>query len=88
MAHKMNECGWFFDRDSDTLTIKQGNLTEKFLILKYFPFTSDRKASSVVVQNENGQIFVFVKGADSQIIKMSKDSNTEIVEMEAEKYAA
>jgi len=64
MANKMKECGWFHDRNSDILSIQQGYLTEKFKILKYFPFTSDRKASSIVVQNENGQIFVFVKGAD------------------------
>lgn len=64
--------------------------TSKFRVLKYFPFTSERKASSVLVRDENGRIFVFVKGADSSMRRWWRhsDDQTNFVDEVVESYAA
>lgn len=58
--------------------------------MKYFPFTSERKASSVVVRDEQNRLFAFVKGADSSVRKMFDPLNDslEYIEKEVENYAA
>jgi magnesium-transporting ATPase (P-type) len=57
--------------------------------MKYFPFTSERKASSLVVKDEGGRVFAFVKGADSSIRKIFKpdDERITFVDQEVESYA-
>lgn len=45
-------------------------------------------ASSTIVQDGNGDIYVYVKGADSSIMKMSGNANTSEAEREAERFAA
>jgi magnesium-transporting ATPase (P-type) len=39
--------------------------------MKTFPFTSDRKAMSVIAKRPDGKVFIYVKGADSSLLKMS-----------------
>jgi magnesium-transporting ATPase (P-type) len=59
-------------------------------VLKYFPFTSERKASSLVVRDEGGQLFAFVKGADSSMNKLFKNSDQRVnfIDQEVENYAS
>lgn len=59
-------------------------------MLRYFQFTSERKASSIVVRDEQGKLFVFVKGADSSMKLMFKAGNSfeSYIDQEVERYAA
>ena len=41
-----------------------------------FEFTSDRKMMSIIVQDRNGKVFVFAKGADMAMIRRLKDSQS------------
>jgi phospholipid-transporting ATPase len=54
MAHEIAELGYFCDRDSDNLMLQIRDKVSKFKVLKQFPFSSDRKRSSIVVQDETG----------------------------------
>jgi len=56
--------------------------------LKVFPFTSDRKAMSMIVKKPNGKIFVYTKGADSSMLAYSDKKNTDSIIQEVEEYAA
>ena len=73
MTYEVAEYGYFLGRDSQNieLFLPEDTFT-KFRVLKYFAFTSERKASSVVVQDEENRLFVFVKGADSSMKKWFK----------------
>ena len=73
MSRVVSDFGFFLERDSNNMIIELNGKAKKYCVLKFFPFTSDRKASSVVVQDEEGKIFVFVKGADSSLINMSSN---------------
>jgi len=66
-------------RDQDTLTLKdnQSGSLKVFTVLKRFEFTSERRMMSVVVRDENGSIFAFVKGADSVIEPLLKKKSKE-----------
>ena len=48
-----------------------GGREDSFRILKVFPFTSERKAMSIVVRAPDGEIRVYVKGSDSSIKGMA-----------------
>ncbi|KAJ4851641.1 putative phospholipid-transporting ATPase 4 [Turnera subulata] len=70
----------FFKRTQSSVTISekyghQGQITEReFKILNLLEFTSKRKRMSVIVQDEDGQILVLCKGADSIIFdRLSKN---------------
>jgi len=61
----------------------------KYRVLKYFPFTSERKASSIVVRDHEDRLFAFVKGADSSMKKFLKaDSDQSFIDEEVESFAA
>lgn len=51
MAREVKDMGYFLERDSQNITLQTLVSTEKYRVLKYFPFTSDRKASSIVVRD-------------------------------------
>jgi magnesium-transporting ATPase (P-type) len=51
MAKEVKDMGYFLERDSQNITLQTLVSTEKYRVLKYFPFTSDRKASSIVVRD-------------------------------------
>ena len=51
MAKEVKDMGYFLERDSQSITLQTLVSTEKYRVLKYFPFTSDRKASSIVVRD-------------------------------------
>ena len=61
----------FINRDSDTIEIKIDGKTEEYGIIKIFPFTSERKAMSVVLKHPTqDKAICFVKGADSSVFPM------------------
>lgn len=51
MARDVKDWGFFHDRDSENIRIELPSGVKNYKVLKYFGFTSDRKASSVVVQD-------------------------------------
>lgn len=56
--------------------------------MKVFPFTSDRKAMSIIIKSPTGRRFVFVKGADSFMLKFSNHVNTDKIIQEVEDFAS
>jgi magnesium-transporting ATPase (P-type) len=51
MTREVKEMGYFLERDSKSITLQTLASKEKYRVLKYLPFTSDRKASSIVVRD-------------------------------------
>ena len=73
-AGKESTLAYLMHRDSDHMTIKLEDNTEKYQILKVIEFDSDRKMMTLVVKNEQtGKILVFSKGAESVIFPRVKD---------------
>ena len=67
----------FITRDSETVKIKLNGVTEEYLIIKLFPFTSERKAMSIVLLHPKEQRAIcFVKGADSSVFPMCNGFGT------------
>lgn len=64
----------FINRDSETCSIEINGRVEEYTIIKMFPFTSERKAMSIVLKHptENKAI-CYVKGADSSVFPMCND---------------
>ena len=75
-------------QESIIMTTSDSGETTKFDILKVFPFTSDRKAMSIVVRGENGKKFVFTKGAYSSMLKFSNQINCDKIINEVEDFAS
>lgn len=65
---------WFAERDSESITVNEGEQKRRYLIRKVFPFTSERKCMSVVVECD-GKLVAYVKGADTAFKKMVPDVN-------------
>ncbi|KAF7683962.1 putative phospholipid-transporting ATPase IIB [Astathelohania contejeani] len=61
------------DRSREYICIKDllGN-EHKYLILHTFPFTSEKKRMGIIVKSPNGEIILFVKGADVVMKEMVK----------------
>jgi len=67
-----SEFSKFVSRDADSTKILVNGQEETYKVIKVFPFTSERKAMSIVVKHpekENTAI-CFVKGADSSVFPM------------------
>ena len=63
--------GHYVNRDSSTIEINLHGKAETYELIKIFPFTSERKAMSVVLMHPNGgKAICFVKGADSSVFPM------------------
>ena len=61
----------FLTRDSEMIKISIDGNQEEYSIIKMFPFTSERKAMSVVLKHPNkDKAICFVKGADSSVFPM------------------
>ena len=60
-------------RSNKEIEIHIGGVKQKYRLLKLFPFTSERKRMSIVVQDPEDQNFVylFTKGADSMMKSLS-----------------
>ena len=88
----------FLNRDSDTCSVEIRGKTESYNIIKMFPFTSERKAMSIVLKHPTqDKAICYVKGADSSVFPMcngyagigkedglmaSTDPNGQILEVE------
>ena len=67
----------FITRDSEKVKIKLNGVTEEYMIIKLFPFTSERKAMSIVLLHPKEQRAIcFVKGADSSVFPMCNGFGT------------
>ena len=62
--------GFFDERDSDFIRLRVNGELQSYRIMKMFPFTSERKAMSIVVRAPDSRVLAFVKGADSSILSM------------------
>lgn len=77
MARDVKYIGYFSYRTSETINVvNQSKFSKKdiltaYEILKIFPFTSERKAMSIIVKRPDGRKFLYTKGADSALLKMS-----------------
>lgn len=61
----------------------------KFKVLHYLEFSSSRKRSSIILENENGQIILYCKGADSVIFeRMLPHKYLDLVKNHLENYAS
>lgn len=67
----------FITRDSETVKINLNGVTEEYMIIKLFPFTSERKAMSIVLMHpKEPRAICFVKGADSSVFPMCNGFGT------------
>ena len=74
MTRKAEKLGYFVSRDSSTIGIRTPNgEIEKYKILKYNEFDSKRKCSSIVVRNSDGDVFAYVKGSDTTMMRMARE---------------
>lgn len=61
----------FVTRDSEVIKIQLNGQAEQYSIIKIFPFTSERKAMSIVLKDpKEDKAICFVKGADSSVFPM------------------
>ena len=94
------ECGYMFEgrptADTIELSIRSHSEgeetttknTTKYSLLYEIPFTSDRKMMSVVVESvENGEIYVFSKGADSVILQKCDGTNDIAVRQSVDQFS-
>jgi magnesium-transporting ATPase (P-type) len=56
--------GFYSKRTSDTITLEVKGRETTFKVLKTFPFTSDRKAMSIIVEQPDKKVMLYTKGAD------------------------
>ncbi|EAR92863.1 phospholipid-translocating P-type ATPase, flippase family protein (macronuclear) [Tetrahymena thermophila SB210] len=88
-------CGFEYlgiDEDS-VMRIKQENIMHRFKVLNVLDFNSVRKRMSIIVEDSNGKIFLFCKGADSVLQKLldQKLNEDHIIEqtwINLERYAS
>ena len=58
--------------EKNFIMVKFQEKTHKFKLLNVLEFNSSRKRMSVIVQNEDNQIILYCKGADSIILDRMK----------------
>lgn len=59
----------FMNKDNDFLVLNYFDEIKKFKILQKFEFSSERKRSSIIVEDEEGNIKIYVKGSDEKILQ-------------------
>lgn len=70
----------FHTRTPEHVIVDISGQCTKFYILSVLEFTSERKRMGVVVKTEEGNIRLFVKGADSTILpRLSTDCDRQVV---------
>ena len=77
----------FLDRTSDDYIILEINKEKiKYKILNILEYSSERKRMSIICENPNGDIYHYIKGADSTIEKLlKKKENKKNYELEKTK---
>ena len=75
----------FTDRDHSSILINIFGVEEKFKILATFPYTNERKMSSIIISINNTAFetreysaILLLKGADSEVFKRVKNYNEPI----------
>lgn len=58
----------FLSKDKDTLIVDYFGEIKRFTIIQKFEFSSERKRSSIIIKDENGDIKIYVKGSDEKIL--------------------
>jgi len=73
-----SKAGWFIERSAKTLTINLAGNELQYDMICINEFSSERKLMSVVVRDQkDGKLYVFAKGAESQIMaRLSDDSKS------------
>jgi phospholipid-transporting ATPase len=66
----------FEEKDLPEKTLLEG-ITTDFKLLAMLEFNSDRKRSSIILKDENGMIWLFMKGADSSVFPLLSSNNVE-----------
>jgi len=61
----------FVNKDKDNLIINFFEEAKKFKILQKFEFSSERKRSSIIIEDQEGNIKIYVKGSDEKILHPS-----------------
>lgn len=65
----------FCEREPGSVTIRVNGKKHQFKLLNVIEFTSDRKRMSVIVEDEEGKLFLMIKGADTAIYeRLGKDA--------------
>lgn len=88
MTKNLQTHGFFKRRTKEAIYVTTvSGQEEEYKILKLFPFTSERKAMSILVEDPRGKMLLFTKGADSSLLKMSNGHNNEVISAEVERQA-
>lgn len=53
--------------DDNNMLVKYRDTVKKFKVLEILEFDSDRKKQSIILKDEEGQIVLYCKGADSSL---------------------
>ncbi|KFV17448.1 putative phospholipid-transporting ATPase IK, partial [Tauraco erythrolophus] len=79
----------FLARTQDTITISELGVKRTYKVLAMMDFNSDRKRMSVLVQNPQGTIRLYTKGADTVILErlQSRGPNETFTEMALDRFA-
>ncbi|EGR33087.1 phospholipid-translocating p-type flippase family protein, putative [Ichthyophthirius multifiliis] len=65
--------------EENIIKVKQGEQIHKFKLLHVLEFNSSRKRMSLIVQNQQGQIVLYCKGADNIIFsRLDQKNNNEL----------
>lgn len=68
----------FLGEDGDSMSVKVKEKVCHYKKLNTLEFTSDRKRMSVIVQDEDGQIWLYCKGAESTVIPLTEAGPTNV----------
>mmetsp|Transcript_7725 Transcript_7725/g.28487 ORF Transcript_7725/g.28487 Transcript_7725/m.28487 type:complete len:1174 (-) Transcript_7725:136-3657(-) len=72
----------FHERDASTVTMqntwKDENNSAKYKVLCTLEFSSARKRMSVVVEDSEGNVFLYMKGADAALIPRLQDPDSDV----------
>ena len=76
----------FLNRTFDNfIKLEINNEETKFKILNILEYSSERKRMSVICENEEGEIYHYIKGADTTIEKLLTEENKNSYELEKTK---
>ncbi|NXW82688.1 AT8B3 ATPase, partial [Alopecoenas beccarii] len=79
----------FLSRTQDTITISELGMKRTYKVLAMLDFNSDRKRMSVLVQDPQGTIRLYTKGADTVILErlQRRGPNETFTEMALDRFA-
>ncbi|CAD5219936.1 unnamed protein product [Bursaphelenchus okinawaensis] len=69
----------FKSRTPDSITIEVGGQEERFEVLQILDFDNVRKRMSVIIRNNNGDLKMYCKGADTMILDRLRPDTNELL---------